>query len=71
MPSFLPFMKFGVNSNLRKKLYIAYITRSSKGDKDNLPVVAEILKIKKEMANILGYESHAEKSLKTKMAMLT
>ncbi len=68
MPSFLPFMKFGVNSNLRKKLYIAYITRSSKGDKDNLPVVAEILKIKKEMANILGYESHAEKSLKTKMA---
>ena len=67
-PSFLPFLQYHPSSELRKKVYLAYISRASSGDKNNIPVINKILSLKKEKANMLGYKSFAELSLSKKMA---
>jgi oligopeptidase A len=68
MPCYLPSMQHLKNRELREKLYRAYVTRSSSGEHDNAPLITRILQIKRELANMLGYNSHADKSLSTKMA---
>lgn len=68
MPCYLPCMQHLKNRNLREMLYKAYVTRASSGDHDNTPIIKRILQIKKELANMLGYANHAEKSLSVKMA---
>jgi oligopeptidase A len=68
MPSYLPAMQHLKNRDIREKLYRAYATRASSGDNDNAPVITRILTIKRELAQMLGYKSIAEKSLASKMA---
>lgn len=71
MPSYLPVMQFGHNRTLRERLYRAYSTRASdQGDPkfDNSPLVREILALRKEEANLLGYASFGEVSVVPKMA---
>lgn len=68
MPSYLACMKNLKSRDIREKLYRAFITRASEGEKDNAPLIKRILQIKKEMSAILGYANHAEKSLASKMA---
>ncbi len=66
--SYMPFLKYCQNRALREKLYRAYITRSSVGPHDNTPSLYEILRLRREQAQLLGYESYAEVSLAMKMA---
>lgn len=68
IPSYLPMMLHYPVSELREKLYKAYISKASQGDFNNIPVIEEILTLKKEYAKILGYNNYAELSLSTKMA---
>jgi oligopeptidase A len=68
IPSYLPAMQHLQSSTLREKLYRAYVTRASSGAHDNAPIIQRILQIKTEMAQMLGYSCHAEKSLSRKMA---
>jgi oligopeptidase A len=71
MPSYLPVMQFGRNRALRERLYRAYVTRASdQGDPkfDNSALVKEILALRKEEAQLLGYSNFAEVSLVPKMA---
>src|SRR3954468_25020603 len=71
MPSYLPVMQFGHNRTLRERLYRAYVTRASdQGDPkfDNTPLVREILSLRKEEAQLLGYDNFAEVSVVPKMA---
>ncbi len=67
-PSYLPFMKYSTNRELREKLYKAFITRASSGELDNNPLMERILQLRQEKANLLGYNSYAEVSLARKMA---
>lgn len=67
-PSFIPFMKYSKRRDLREKLYRAYITRASSGDVDNSLILENILKLRRELAQLLGYNSYAEISLARKMA---
>ena len=67
-PVYLAFMQFGAHRGLREKLYRAFVSRASSGDKDNTPLMESILKLRKEKAGLLGYNSYAEVSLATKMA---
>lgn len=53
---------------MREQLYRAYISRASSGDHDNVPIITKILQNKKQIAQLLGYKTHAEKSLSKKMA---
>ncbi|MGB1261868.1 MAG: oligopeptidase A [Cognaticolwellia sp.] len=73
IPSYLPVMTYSDNATLREKMYRAYVTRASEigpngGEYDNGPIMAELLALRHELANLLGFDSFAEKSLATKMA---
>ncbi|MGF1750696.1 oligopeptidase A [Vibrio cionasavignyae] len=73
IPSYLPVMTYCDNEALRKELYEAYVTRASDrgptaGKWDNTEIIAEQLKLRHEIARLLGFSSFSEKSLSTKMA---
>lgn len=67
-PCFGPFMQHCRNRELREKVYRAFITRASEGEINNEPLIPEILKLRKEKAQLLGYANFAEVSLAEKMA---
>lgn len=67
-PSFTPFMQHSTRRDLREKLYKAHITRASSGELDNNPLIARILELRQELANLLGFQNFAELSLASKMA---
>lgn len=67
-PSFGPFMEHCRNSKLREAAYRAYVTRASLGERDNSPLIEEILSLRKEQCELLGYEHFAALSLSRKMA---
>lgn len=67
-PSSGPFMQHSRNQNQRKTVYHAMVTRASEGKLDNTPLISEILKLRHEEANILGFKTFAELSLSNKMA---
>jgi oligopeptidase A len=72
MPCYLPVMQFAHSSALREQLYRAYVTRASDqgvdGSLDNSALIAEILALRQEEAQLLGYNNFAQVSLATKMA---
>jgi oligopeptidase A len=67
-PSYVPFLKYATNRELREKLYKAFISRASSGDLNNNPAIDRILELRKEKAGLLGFSSFAELSLAKKMA---
>ena len=67
-PSFVPFLKHSQRRDLREKVYRAYITRASSGELDNRSIIQRILTLRKEKADILGFENYARLSLARKMA---
>ena len=74
MPSYFPVMQYADDRSLREKMYRANATRASEfdspagSDRDNMLLIKEILKLRQEEAQMLGYENYAEVSLVTKMA---
>jgi oligopeptidase A len=71
MPSYLPVMQYADSRGLREQLYRAYVTRASelgKPEFDNTPLIASILKLRREAAELLGFASYAQVSLAAKMA---
>ena len=72
-PSYSTAIKFLKKRELRQKLYEAYATRASNrgpnaGKWDNTAVMDEMLKIRHEIAQLVGFKNYAEYSLATKMA---
>jgi len=67
-PSYVPYMKYATNRELREKLYKAFVSRASSGELDNRDNIDRILALRKEKANILGFANFAELSLARKMA---
>ncbi len=68
-PSYVPALTYLKNRELRKELFIAYNTKSSKGDElDNKSVIKHILQLRYERAKLLGYQSHAHFVLEERMA---
>lgn len=75
MPCYLPVMQFAQDRSLRESLYRAYVTRASdqaQGDgaaeRDNSAIMKEILALRQEEAQLLGFEHYAALSLAPKMA---
>jgi len=64
MPSYISYMTYGPNRALREELYRAYSTRAPQ----NAVIIDELLALRQEMANILGFESYSAYSLATKMS---
>jgi peptidyl-dipeptidase Dcp len=68
-PSVEPFLAFSARRDLREKAYAAWIARGDNGNThDNNAVIAELVKLRAERAQMLGFESHAEYVLADNMA---
>lgn len=68
-PSYIPFMTYADNRALREKLFLAYNTKSCKGDElDNQEIIKDILRLKDERAKLLGYQNYADFVLEERMA---
>lgn len=67
-PSYIPFLQYATNRELREKLYKAFLSRASSGELDNRGNIDRILELRQEQAQILGFASFAELSLARKMA---
>ena len=74
MPSYLPVMQFADSSALRETLYRAYVTRSSDqapaefSQFDNSAIMKEILALRLEESQLLGFANFGEVSVVAKMA---
>ncbi len=70
MPSYLPFMKYADNRELRKEMSLAYGSKAFKGNEfDNQENVRKLAALRLEMAQLLGYGNYADYALERRMAM--
>ncbi len=68
-PSYVPFLTYADNRELRKKMAIAFGAKGFHNDElDNQKNVLQIVKLRHERANLLGYKSHAHFVLEERMA---
>ncbi|GMI34065.1 hypothetical protein TeGR_g5602 [Tetraparma gracilis] len=69
-PSYTAAMQHLRSAELRERLYMKFVTRAAEGsgENDNVPLISEILELKREAAGMLGFGSYAEQSLSSKMA---
>lgn len=75
-PSLFPVLQFAADRSLRETVYLANCTRASdqgtvfskNAEWDNTPIMLDILRLRKEKAQLLGYQNYAQLSLVPKMA---
>lgn len=67
-PVLIPFLEKAKSSEKRKELYYLHITRASSGKFDNSNVMMDILKLRKEKANLLGFKTYVDLTLDNYMA---
>ncbi|MCL1625440.1 M3 family metallopeptidase [Bacteroides caecicola] len=68
-PSYVPFMKYSSNRNLRKELYMAYNTQCTHRDElDNTDIVKQLVNLRMELAQLLGFTDYADYVLRKRMA---
>ena len=70
-PSYIPVLQYADNRSFRELMYREYVTRAAEfgnTEWDNTPLITEILKLRRELAQLLGFANYAEYSLAAKMA---
>ncbi|MEO7725820.1 MAG: M3 family metallopeptidase, partial [Burkholderiales bacterium] len=70
-PSYLPVLQYADNRGLREIMYRAYATRAAEfgnPEWDNTKLIDEIVALRRELAQLLGFASFADYSLEPKMA---
>ncbi len=67
-PSYVPFITYADNRDLREKIWRAYNSRGNRGDEsDNNEIIREITKLRYEQARLLGYTNYSEYVLSNSM----
>ncbi len=68
-PSYLPFITFCRNRDLRRQMYMAYSTIGAKGNShDNRAIVTETVNCRLKLARLLGYNTYSDYILDERMA---
>lgn len=68
-PSYRPFLTYCADRELRRKMYMAYMTQCTHGDEfDNMSIVTEIVNTRMKLAHVLGYTTYADFVLQKRMA---
>lgn len=68
-PSMLPFLTYAENRELREELYRGYFMRGDNNDEfDNKDIITEMVTLRAERAELLGFENHAEYVIDVNMA---
>lgn len=70
-PSVIGVLTYADNRNLREKVWRAFATRCKEGKFDNKNHLLEIIKLRHQRANLLGYKTHADYVLEERMAKNT
>ncbi|MDP8985125.1 MAG: M3 family metallopeptidase [Pseudomonadota bacterium] len=75
-PTYMTVMTSAESARLRHDIYEAWVTRGSElgpsaGRFDNGPIIAEMLPLRHELAQLLGFASYADYALATRMAKNT
>ena len=67
--SVMPFLQYSVNRELRKKIWTAYQNRGNNGNElDNRINIVQMVNLRQQRAQLLGYKSHADYVLEERMA---
>ena len=67
-PSYVPFVTYSSERDLKEKLYRAYNTRAYGGEFDNVELVKRIATLRMNIAKLLGYDTYADYVLEEAMA---
>lgn len=67
-PSYVPFMQYCRDRELRHEMYMASASKATSGEFDNSQIVKDIVANRIETANLLGYETFADMALEDRMA---
>jgi len=68
-PSITPFLQYSSKRDLRRQLFLAYVTRGDHGNEsDNKANLVRIAKLRVEKAKLLGYSTFADLALEDSMA---
>lgn len=67
-PSYIPLMTYCEDRELRHDLYMAYNTQALEGEGSNRPVVRDIVNLRLQIAQLLGYSCFADYVLEERMA---
>lgn len=68
-PSYVPFMMYAKNGQLRQELSLAFGSRAFKNNEyNNTEIVKKIVQLREEKAMLLGYKNHADFTLEERMA---
>ncbi|MGU9951377.1 MAG: M3 family metallopeptidase [Gammaproteobacteria bacterium WSBS_2016_MAG_OTU1] len=70
-PSYVAFMRYSPDKELRRTMYKNYNTRASEfgpAERNNSPIIDDILSLRAEQAKLLGFDSYADMALQTRMA---
>lgn len=68
-PSINPFLQYSPNRELREKLFQGYAMRADNDNaSDNKAIIEEVVRLRVERANLLGYKTHAAVRLSSSMA---
>jgi peptidyl-dipeptidase Dcp len=68
-PSVMPFLTYAENRRLREEMKKTYINRNNNDNEfDNKEIIREVINLRIERANILGYDTHAHFVLEENMA---
>ena len=68
-PCWIPFLQYCQDRDLREQMYKAYYTRGNNNNQyDNKAIVKEMLTLRLELANLLGYDTFADMQLEDRMA---
>lgn len=71
-PSYIPFITFCRNRELRRQMFMAYSTTCSKGNSfDNREIVKETVNTRLKLARLLGYNTYSDYILAERMAQNT
>ncbi len=67
-PSWIPFLQYADNRELRKELYTAWMNRGTSEEYNTTPIINEILVLREQKAKLLGYKNFAEFAVSKNMA---
>ena len=69
MPSYLPFMTYSTQRDLREQMYMARMTECTHdNEENNLEICKRIVNLRREIAQLMGYKTYADYVLKRRMA---
>ena len=67
-PSVEPIIKYARDRELRREMYTAFVRRGAEGEFANGEIMARLLRLRRELAEVLGYSDYADYRLEDQMA---